>query len=97
MRGLWLLGRLVYGSQRDVVRGAVRQAFGKRDFYCLACLERRLQRPLDLSDFPPLPVNALAYAAVGKLCVVLEEHARSKRKKLIQITSLSDVDSPGWL
>jgi hypothetical protein len=70
---------------------------GKRDFCCLACLERRLQRPLDLSDFPPFLVNSLAYAAAGKLCVVLEEHARSKREKVMRITSLSDADSLGWL
>jgi hypothetical protein len=34
---------------------------------CLACLERRLKRPLTLEDFIPAPVNRLAYAGAGLL------------------------------
>ena len=34
-----------------------------REICCLECLERRLGRPLGVDDFPPLPVNRLAYAA----------------------------------
>jgi hypothetical protein len=40
---------------------------------CLVCLERRLDRPLSLDDFPPFLVNALAYAAAGKLWIVRRE------------------------
>jgi hypothetical protein len=46
------------------------------DISCLACLERRLKRTLTIDDFPACSVNRQAYAAVGKLSVVLEDEWR---------------------
>ena len=43
---------------------------------CLACLERRLKRPLTIEDFPVSPINRQAYAAIGKLSLVLEHEQR---------------------
>jgi hypothetical protein len=48
---------------------------------CLACLQRRLNRPLTIDDFPPCSPNRLAYAAAGKLNVVLEEEQRRLASK----------------
>jgi hypothetical protein len=44
-----------------------------RGHCCLACLERRLKRPLTIEDFPVSPINRQAYAAIGKLSLVLED------------------------
>jgi hypothetical protein len=67
------------GSTSDwyTVHDATWRAAGlrKRDFCCLACLEKRLKRPLALDDFPPCTGNTQAYAAAGKLHVVVEEDA----------------------
>ena len=52
-----------------------------REICCLECLERRFGRPLGIDDFPPLPVNRLAYAAAGKLAVELEEERREEERK----------------
>jgi hypothetical protein len=43
-----------------------------REICCFTCLSDRLQRPLALDDFPPYPINRQAYAAAGKLHIVLE-------------------------
>jgi hypothetical protein len=61
-----------------MVRDEVWAAAGLDDaaICCLACLERRLQRPLILDDFTPGSVNRQAYAAAGKLSVVLENEQR---------------------
>jgi hypothetical protein len=48
---------------------------------CLACLERRLGRPLSIDDFPPVPVNRLAYAAAGKLSVEVAREQREQERK----------------
>jgi hypothetical protein len=50
------------------------------DSCCLDCLERRLDRPLALDDFPPFQVNAGAYAGAGKLWIVRREEKRRKRE-----------------
>jgi hypothetical protein len=47
-----------------------------RAICCLACLERRLKRPLTIDDFRAAPINRQAYAAAGKLSVVLEHEQR---------------------
>src|SRR5215475_10402786 len=38
---------------------------------CLACLEHRLDRPLTITDFTPCLINRLAFAAAGKLHVIM--------------------------
>jgi hypothetical protein len=43
---------------------------------CLACLEHRLDRPLTITDFTPCLINRLAFAAAGKLHVIMEDEAR---------------------
>jgi hypothetical protein len=45
-------------------------------FCCLPCLERRLKRPLNIDDFTICPVNRPAYAATGRLSVVIEHERR---------------------
>jgi hypothetical protein len=46
---------------------------------CLGCLERRLGRPLSVDDFPPCLVNRLAYAATGRMPIVLKEERNLRR------------------
>jgi hypothetical protein len=47
-----------------------------RAICCLACLERRLKRPLTVDDFTVCPRNRQAYPAAGRLSVVLEHEQR---------------------
>jgi hypothetical protein len=56
-----------------------------RTICCLACLERRLKRPLTLDDFTVCEINRQAYAAAGKLSIVLEHEQRGfqERKALM--------------
>ena len=55
-------------------------------FCCLPCLERRLKRPLTLEDFPPVPVNRQAYAAAGKLSMVIEREELEKKQRQARIS-----------
>jgi hypothetical protein len=50
-------------------------------YCCLACLERRLRRPLTIDDFTACLVNRLAYAAAGKLSVLIEHERREERHR----------------
>jgi hypothetical protein len=52
-----------------------------RAICCLACLERRLKRPLTIDDFRVAPINRQAYAAAGKLSVVLEHEQRGFQER----------------
>jgi hypothetical protein len=48
---------------------------------CVACLERRLKRPLTNGDFMVCPANRLAWAAAGKLSVALEDERRREQQR----------------
>jgi hypothetical protein len=52
-----------------------------RAICCLACLERRLKRPLTLEDFTVCSVNRQAYAAAGKLSIVLDYEQQLFRER----------------
>ena len=47
---------------------------------CLGCLEARLKRPLTIEDFPLCSVNALAYAALGRLKELTEAEAAMRQR-----------------
>jgi hypothetical protein len=64
-----------------------------QEICCFACLEHRLQRPLALDDFPPYPVNRQAYAAAGKLHIVLE--AERTLRAAVSADDITDADADG--
>jgi hypothetical protein len=62
------------------------------DHCCLACLERRLKRQLTLADFQPFPINRQAYAAAGKLSVVLEAERRQQELQALFLDHAAEFE-----